>query len=103
MGGEVVSKDKEIIGTDANMLVFKSNERNVARNGGDIVETSVGNTISGYFKLKLRGHTTNAISSNASADQMKSRLESKIWGIFEWSKREYNKNLSYKSNTMRYF
>lgn len=45
------------------------------RNAVETFTSVPGNVISGYFRLRLRGHTTRRISFNSSVDEMKARLE----------------------------
>jgi hypothetical protein len=62
-----------ISGSSADAFILSDGESYAARNGIDSVVSVVGNELSGHFRLKLRGHTTNHITFNSSVDQMKAR------------------------------
>eukprot|EP00957_Ditylum_brightwellii_P020379 1537287-Ditylum_brightwellii.AAC.1 len=80
VGGDVApikidQTENRVHGTSADVFVVSDGEGYTARNGIDQFFSRVGNVLSGHFRLKLRGHTTERIPFNASADQMKARLE----------------------------
>ncbi len=64
-----------VVGSSADAFVLSDGESYAARNGLDSVTSAMGNELSGYFRLRLRGHTTRRISFNASVDEMKAGLE----------------------------
>lgn len=80
VGGDVVAieiphEHNLLRGSDAEIYVVADGERYTARNTVDTVTSRVGNVLSGSFRLRLRGHTTDDIPFNASEDDVKARLE----------------------------
>ena len=79
MGGNVealsvVPEHLLVLGSSANAFVLSDGESYAARNAVESVTSQVGNELSGYFRLRLRGHTTRRIPFNSSVDEMKVRL-----------------------------
>ena len=80
VGGDVVpieipAEHNLIYGSDADVYIIADGESYIARNGLDTVTSRIGNVLSGSFKLRVRGHTTEEIAFNASVDDVKARLE----------------------------
>lgn len=73
----VIEEHKKVRGTLADVYIISDGESYASRNG-DLVTSSVGNILSGSFRIKLRGHVTEKIPFNASAERMKSILESLV-------------------------
>ena len=73
----VLEEHKKVYGTLADAFVVSDGEFYTSRNG-DVVTSSIGNVLSGSFRLKLRGHITQKIPFNASAERLKSILESLV-------------------------
>mmetsp|Transcript_25263 Transcript_25263/g.52844 ORF Transcript_25263/g.52844 Transcript_25263/m.52844 type:complete len:1508 (+) Transcript_25263:155-4678(+) len=71
----VVPEHLLVLGSSADAFVLSDGESYAARNGVESVTSLVGNELSGYFRLRLRGHTTESIPFNSSVDEMKARLE----------------------------
>ncbi|KAL3774885.1 hypothetical protein ACHAW5_007303 [Stephanodiscus triporus] len=71
----VVPEHLLVLGSSANAFVLSDGESYAARNAVESVTSQVGNELSGYFRLRLRGHTTRRIPFNSSVDEMKARLE----------------------------
>jgi len=78
VGGDVsdlIIAEDSVHGSSAKALLFSDGDAYNASNGLDVFTSKPGNSILGYFELRLRGHVTEPIQFNASADQMKAALE----------------------------
>ena len=71
----VVPEYNLVTGSSAAAFILSDGEFYVARNGIDTVTSQVGNELSGQFRLRIRGHTTERIPFNSSVDEMKARME----------------------------
>ena len=72
---QIVADDMRLYGSGANLIILADGNLFNVQNNVDIVRSKVGNVLSGFFRLKLRGHSTKDIPFNASAEQMKTLLE----------------------------
>ena len=72
---EVVNEQSNLYGTGANIFIKTDGEIYFARNGVDKYSSREGNVITGNFRLKLLGHTTDDIPFNAGSELVKTRLE----------------------------
>lgn len=72
---QVVSELNKVTGSGSKVIVLTDGESFLAKNEIDLFTSRVGNSIQGSFRLKLRGHVTDVIPFNASADLVKSRLD----------------------------
>lgn len=78
VGGDVQPlevEDSFVQGSSSKILIFSDGEIFSAANGVDSFESKPGNSISGSFQLRLRGHLSDEINSNASADELIAALE----------------------------
>ena len=73
---EIIANHQHLYGTSAGVFVISDGQEFVARNGIDSVTGQVGNTLTGSFHLRLRGHVSDPIPFDASSDRMKAMLES---------------------------
>ena len=71
----VAPEHLSVTGSSANAFILSDGESYAARNAVETFTSVPGNVISGFFQLRLRGHTTRRISFNSSVDEMKARLE----------------------------
>lgn len=79
VGGDVsglIVEEDSTHGSSAKTLIFSDGDVYIASNGVDIFRSKPGNSILGQFQLRLRGHLTEPIQFNASADEVKAALES---------------------------